>query len=71
MTKTTDDQSIQTYFIRTTLLVSDHSIYHPVYTDMKCAGQCNSYYNVSIYSWDWNVVLCDGSSDRKHEVWFR
>jgi len=70
MTKTTDDQSTQICFIRTTLHVSDYSIYYPVYTDMKCIGQCNSYYNVSIYAWDWNVVLCDGSTDPKHVMWF-
>jgi hypothetical protein len=43
-TKTeTSDESTKPYFIGTTRHISDHSIHHQVFTDMKFIGKYNPY----------------------------
>jgi len=56
ISKTTNDQSKELYFIRPTLQAADYSIHHQVYTTLKFMGQCNSYHIISI-SKDWDLTL--------------
>jgi hypothetical protein len=48
ITETLNDQSIQLYFVGTTLHVSDHSIHHRAHTDSKFIGHFNSYCYTSV-----------------------
>jgi len=41
ISKTTNDQPTQLYFIRTTQYVSDRWIHHQVHTDLKFISKCN------------------------------